>query len=121
MLVPEATVNKDYLPESRKNQIRNAGKLANVKAISEPHAVHHTAHNHLRAGVHTLYAGHPFATLLFGEIVHWGRMILIRILHLTISRRALSSSTALILERKIAVQTSFFFERESFAERLESK
>jgi hypothetical protein len=69
--MPETPVNENDLSWSRENHVGSSGEVACVKPVSEAHAVNQTAYNHLWAGVHSLYAGHPLTSLLFGEIIHW--------------------------------------------------
>jgi hypothetical protein len=41
-----------------------------MEPIAESHAMYQSANNHFWTGIRASYAGHPFTTLLFGEIIH---------------------------------------------------
>jgi hypothetical protein len=70
MLMPKAPMKKNDLAQLRKNHIRNSRKVTRMKAVSESHAMHQTADDHLWTGICALDARHPLASFLFGEIIH---------------------------------------------------
>ena len=70
MLVPETSVNEDDLAKLREHHVGCSSQVAGVEAVTESHPVNYTADGHFRTGVRTPYAGHPFAALLLGEIIH---------------------------------------------------
>jgi len=70
MLMPEAPMNKDDLAQPREYQVGDAGEFPRMKPVSEPHAMHQTADNHLWTRISAFDAGHPLTTFLFGEIIH---------------------------------------------------
>lgn len=72
MLVPKAPMDKDDLAKPGEDHIRHAGKAADMKPVPKPHTVHQFTNEQLRTGVHAPYSRHSFASLLFGEIIHFG-------------------------------------------------
>jgi hypothetical protein len=48
MLVPEAAVNEDYLLLGAEDKVRLAWHVTIVESIAVAHAMHDTAHDHLR-------------------------------------------------------------------------
>jgi len=70
VLMPETPMDKDDLAQPWEGHVRNPGKIARVKPIPESHAMHHAADSHLRTGIYAFDAGHPFTSLLLGEVIH---------------------------------------------------
>src|ERR1035441_7400081 len=69
MSVPEASVNENDLPKSRKDHIRPTREILPMEPIAVPHGVDQAAHYHLWFGVFTLDRAHGSAASL-GILFH---------------------------------------------------
>ena len=70
MPMPEAAVDKKYLPPARKNQVRLTRQIGAMQSVPEAHTVNHAAHRHFGPGVLAANAAHDGGALGGGESVH---------------------------------------------------
>ena len=61
MLMPEASVHKDHLTQTREDKIRRPWKVSDMEAISIAEAVGETANEHLRFRVRLSNSAHTCA------------------------------------------------------------
>jgi hypothetical protein len=65
VLMPKASMYKDYHLPGAKNKVRIARQVPRVETVAVAHAVNQTANNHLRLRVSIADSGHTLASFRF--------------------------------------------------------
>lgn len=73
--VPEASVDEDYLPASRKNEVGCSRQIAPVQAVPVAQGMQHASDNQLRLGVLASDTRHAVASLLGCQHICHGHMV----------------------------------------------
>jgi len=69
VLMPETPVNEYYLFSGSKNKVWTAFNIVGMKAVAVAHSMNNSSHDHLRLGVSSSDARHPFASLRRGKYI----------------------------------------------------
>jgi hypothetical protein len=68
--MPETAVNENDLVKLPENEVWPPGHATNVKAVSEPHPMCHSAYDHFWSRVFSSNTGHALTSFLPRERIH---------------------------------------------------